>query len=395
METERRSRPRRVWRRRLAVAMAVLFAAGTAVRLGGLESGIFLVPLVSFTPYFALAALVMLAIAALLRSRAATAIMLAVCVSLAWVVLPRALGGSADAPAPASGDASGTGTGTTSGADTGTSSDTASGIGTSSGTASGAGTASDAGTSSGTASDAGTSSGTGTASASSSAGGRTLRVLTANLNGGRGDATVIVDLVRRLNVDVLSIQELTYSARDRLSAAGLATLLPYHVGRADYRGPEGSGVYSRYPMTERTGLFQPVGHHMPVVEVALPGGSAVEVVVVHPVAPVPSTVPEWEAGIATLPPAPSSGPPRILAGDFNATLDHAVFRRLLDTGYTDAAASTGQGLTPTWPHGRSLPPLVAIDHVLTDGRGSAAATRVFDVPGSDHRALFADLRIQG
>ncbi|AQZ70590.1 hypothetical protein BKM31_22995 [[Actinomadura] parvosata subsp. kistnae] len=313
-----------MWRGRLAVAVAVLFAAGTVVRLGGLEAGVFLIPLVSFTPYFALAALLMLGIAALARSRAAVAIMLAVCACLAWCVLPRALG---------SGDAS--------------------------------------------------------------AGGRPLRVLTANLNGGRGDASVIVGLARRLNVDVLSIQELTYSAEDRLAATGLATLLPYHVGKADFRGPEGSGVYSRYPMTERTGLFQPVGHHMPVVEVALPGGSAVEAVVVHPVAPVPSTVPEWEAGVASLPPAPTSGAPRILAGDFNATLDHAVFRRLLDTGYTDAAASTGQGLTPTWPHGRSLPPLVAIDHVLTDGRGSAVGVQVLDVPGSDHRALFADLRVKG
>ncbi|MCF6473347.1 endonuclease/exonuclease/phosphatase family protein [Nonomuraea sp. MG754425] len=322
VKTERRARPRRVWRGRAAVAVSVLFAAGTAVRLGGLETGVFLVPLVSFTPYFAVAALVLLGVVVALRSRAAIAIMLVVCACLAWCVLPRAFGGDAAA-------------------------------------------------------------------------GRPLRVLTANLNGGRGDASVLVDLVRRLHVDVLSIQELTYSARDRLAAAGLAELLPYHIGRADQRGPEGSGVYSRHPMTERTGLFEPVGHHMPVVEVSPPGGPAVEVVVVHPVAPVPSTVPEWAAGIAALPPASGSGAPRILAGDFNATLDHAVFRRLLDTGYTDAAAATGQGLTPTWPHGRSLPPLVAIDHVLTDGRASAAEVRVFDVPGSDHRALFADLRVRG
>lgn len=312
-----------MWRGRVATGVAVLFAAGTAVRLGGLEAGVFLVPLVSFTPYFGVAALIMLGIVAVLRCRAAIAIMLAACACLAWCVVPRAIAGETPS------------------------------------------------------------------------GGRALRVLTANLNGGRGDAATIVGLVRRLNVDVLSIQELTYSARDRLAAAGLTGLLPYQVGQADYRGPEGSGVYSRHPMTERIGLFQPVGHHMPVVEVSLPGGSAVEVVVVHPVAPVPSTVPEWEAGVATLPPAPSSGPPRILAGDFNATLDHAVFRRLLDTGYTDAASATGQGLNPTWPQGRSLPPLVTIDHVLTDARGGAVGVQVFDVPGSDHRALFADLRVQG
>ncbi|SPL89805.1 unnamed protein product [[Actinomadura] parvosata subsp. kistnae] len=39
--------------------------------------------------------------------------------------------------------------------------------------------------------------------------------------------------------------------------------------------------------------------------------------------------------------------------------------------------------------------MVAIDHVLTDGRGSAVGVQVLDVPGSDHRALFADLRVKG
>ncbi|NUP61550.1 MAG: endonuclease/exonuclease/phosphatase family protein [Nonomuraea sp.] len=317
-----RVRPRRVWRGRLAIGVAVLFAAGTAVRIGGLESGVLLVPLVSFTPYFTVAALLMLGVAALTRSRAAVAIMLAVCVCLVWAVLPRAFASSTD-----------------------------------------------------------------------SATGRPLRVLTANLNGGRGDAQTIVGLVRRLNVDVLSLQELTWSERDRLTAAGLDALLPYQITKPETWGPVGSGVYARHPLTERTGVFQPVGHHMPVAQVALPGGTAVEVVVVHPVAPVPSTVPEWEAGVSTLPPAPSTGEPRILAGDFNATLDHAVFRRLLGTGYTDAAAATGEGLVPTWPM-RRLPPLVAIDHVLTDGRARAVDVQIHDLPGSDHRALFADLRVQ-
>jgi endonuclease/exonuclease/phosphatase (EEP) superfamily protein YafD len=315
------ARPRRRWRAWLAIGVAVVFALGTTVRLGGLEAGALLVPLVSFTPYFTVAALVVLGLVISTRSKVAIAIMLAVCICLAWCVVPRAISGTVTAT------------------------------------------------------------------------GRPFRVLTANLNGGRGDAGSIVDLTRRLNVDVLSLQELTWPERDRLEAAGLAKLLPYQVIQPSEWGADGSGVYARLPLRAQTGVFQPVGHHMPVVEVALPGGSAVQVVVVHPVAPVPSTVPEWEAGIATLPPAPSTGMPRVLAGDFNATLDHAVFRRLLATGYTDAAAATGQGLVPTWG-GRRLPPLVTIDHVLTDSRAGAADVQVYDVPGSDHRALFADLRVQ-
>ncbi|MEV4104315.1 endonuclease/exonuclease/phosphatase family protein [Nonomuraea sp. NPDC049649] len=317
-EEPARVRPRRS---RFLVVVAVLFAAGTAVRLGGLEFGPLLVPLVSFTPYFAVAALLTLAWALLMRSRAATAILLAVCVCLAWLVIPRAIPSSAPTE------------------------------------------------------------------------GRPLRLLTANLNGGRADAQTVVDLVRELDIDVFSVQELTWSARERLTAAGLKELLPYAVTQPMPRGPEGSGIYARHPLRERSGLFRRVGHHMPVAQVALPGGAPVEVVVVHPVAPVPWTVDEWEAGLSNLPPAPSDGPPRVLAGDFNATLDHVVFRRLLATGYTDAAAATGNGLKPTWPM-RALPPLVAISHVLTDARGAAVSTQVHDIPGSDHRALSADLRVR-
>ncbi|MEO3805174.1 hypothetical protein [Nonomuraea sp. B1E8] len=43
---------------------------------------------------------------------------------------------------------------------------------------------------------------------------------------------------------------------------------------------------------------------------------------------------------------------------------------------------------------RGLPPLVAIDHVPADGRAGAIAVEVHDPPGSDHRALFADLRLR-
>ena len=60
---------------------------------------------------------------------------------------------------------------------------------------------------------------------------------------------------------------------------------------------------------------------------------------------------------------------RGLAGDFNATLDHAELRRVLDRGYRDAAEQAGVALRPTWPTGkRILPTLVTIDHVLADRR---------------------------
>ena len=83
---------------------------------------------------------------------------------------------------------------------------------------------------------------------------------------------------------------------------------------------------------------------------------------------------------------------RLLAGDFNATLDHADLRDLLDRGYRDAAEQAGVGLRPTWPAGKDLlPALVTIDHVLADRRVRVISARSVAIPGSDHRGVLTEL----
>jgi hypothetical protein len=61
----------------------------------------------------------------------------------------------------------------------------------------------------------------------------------------------------------------------------------------------------------------------------------------NPPATSPAQVRSWEQDLAALP-APEPGVLRVLAGDFNATLDHVAFRTLLDRGYVDAARAAGR-----------------------------------------------------
>jgi endonuclease/exonuclease/phosphatase (EEP) superfamily protein YafD len=76
----------------------------------------------------------------------------------------------------------------------------------------------------------------------------------------------------------------------------------------------------------------------------------------------------------------------LVAGDFNATVDHAQFRDLLSDGYRDAAEQAGAGYLPTYPTDRWWGPIIGIDHVLTRGAvADSAAT--YSLPRSDHRAL--------
>ena len=54
-----------------------------------------------------------------------------------------------------------------------------------------------------------------------------LRLLTVNAQGGAADPAALLRALRRHNVDVLAVQELTPQMVSRLAAAGLAQLLPF------------------------------------------------------------------------------------------------------------------------------------------------------------------------
>jgi endonuclease/exonuclease/phosphatase family metal-dependent hydrolase len=83
----------------------------------------------------------------------------------------------------------------------------------------------------------------------------------------------------------------------------------------------------------------------------------------------------------------------MVAGDFNATRDIREFRRLLRGGYRDAAEQA-DGLIDSDASGRYLwlPPVFAVDHVLTRGC-AATAVRTLGTKDPDHRALVADIQL--
>ncbi|MEU8182209.1 endonuclease/exonuclease/phosphatase family protein [Micromonospora sp. NPDC049044] len=226
--------------------------------------------------------------------------------------------------------------------------------------------------------------------------GPTVRLLTANLLAGAGDARTLVELVRRNEVDLLTVQEFTPAAQAALDQAGLDRLLPYRQLNAEI-GTPGSGLYSRWPLTD-VGLRRNLngwGFTQAYGTVAIPGAPPIRVESAHPSAPYAlDQVGNWRADLGAQPPATPDGGLQILAGDFNATLDHGPLRALLRTGYVDAADVTGEGLTGTWgPYDGDLIPPVTIDHVLVDRRIAVQAVRVLALPGSDHRPVLATLTL--
>lgn len=218
--------------------------------------------------------------------------------------------------------------------------------------------------------------------------GQSLRVMSANLYLGRADPQAIVNLVRDNHVDVLNLLEMTPAALAGLTQAGLFALLPNRVLHPA-SGANGSGIVSRFPLTEENYTGDSAAKQ-PGALADLGGGTTVELVAVHPLSP-DSGADQWEAEIKDLSRAAGEHGLRILAGDFNATLDHAALQTVLTRGYQDAADQRGDGLQPTWPADRV--PLVTLDHVLVDKRAAVQDYRVLDVPGTDHRAVYAEVRL--
>ncbi|WP_343063761.1 endonuclease/exonuclease/phosphatase family protein [Haloechinothrix aidingensis] len=224
-------------------------------------------------------------------------------------------------------------------------------------------------------------------------GGATVRVLSVNLFFGRVDPEAVVELVREYEVDVLTVLELHPRTATELEAAGLGELLP-HQHFIPETAAAGSGIASRYPL-EELGEVGGSWFRQPSARVRLDSALPVEIVAVHTVPPVTRAA-DWRAELRALPEATTDAPLRILSGDFNATLDHAEFRRLLGSGYADAAGQVGKGLVPTWPLRRYLPvPLATLDHIVLDARASAREVDTPDVSGGDHRAVFAEIVLPG
>lgn len=235
------------------------------------------------------------------------------------------------------------------------------------------------------------------------AGAVTLRVLTSNMQFGAADAEAMVGLVRDRKVDVLALQEYTPEAEAALLAAGLDRELPYRESHALPKA-SGSALYSRYPLTEGGVRTNPGQFVQAYATVSVPGGQPVLVESVHTTPPARlDNLNYWRRDLehqsgATESPA---GISRILAGDFNSTLDHAPLRDLIARGYRDAAEAAGAGFVGTWGpyegrHGDSKPiPPVTIDHVLADQRLGVGKVSAHSVTKTDHRALLVELFVPG
>ena len=233
-----------------------------------------------------------------------------------------------------------------------------------------------------------------------------VRVLSWNTAGAAVTAETIAGVIADQQIDVVALPETSEEVGEQIAIRMRDAGRPMWVHHVNIRpdienGPQAwqttilisadlgeySVIDSSRDGSSNTGSV-PSAVAMPV------DGTGPTIVAVHAVAPRQEDMAKWRTDLEWIADQCPEGE-FILAGDFNATLDHmASFGSAGGTmgRCVDAAATTGNGMVGTWP--ADLPRLggAPIDHIMSSPSWKATGTTVLDDAGrSDHRALGAQL----
>ena len=193
------------------------------------------------------------------------------------------------------------------------------------------------------------------------------------------------------DADVMAITEYTSELAVQFDRLGAFDEYPYRRASPSLHR-SGVALYSKYPVLHADVV--PIGDQNGIIAVLVVEGTAVRIVVVHPIPGVDgSALTSWRRDMATYADvAGSPGPPTVLVGDFNSSRFHPPFRHLLEH-LTDAHEQAGSPWSMSWPNDLPGPPFVRLDHALFDDHLVATAVDEVDVTGSDHRAFVTTLSV--
>ncbi len=225
--------------------------------------------------------------------------------------------------------------------------------------------------------------------------GTTLKLVSFNIYPNNQRADEAVDWLLTQDADLLLIQE---------HSGGFASLeAAYPYSQVERSG--GSGIFSRYPITDYEEVtFGEFVHQRAVIEVA---GSPFVLYNLHLAMPLTQdeSVPlplrydstQRDSQIQELlARAPQETLPVILVGDFNMSEYSPIYDQIA-AEYTDAYRAASWGIGATWPGGASeewttpLPRLMRLDYVWYSGGFQARAATVGAPLGSDHLPLIVTL----
>ena len=233
-----------------------------------------------------------------------------------------------------------------------------------------------------------------------------VTVLSWNTLGDATGADAIAQLAIEQQADVVTLPETTeetgVAVAELMREAGrpmwVHTIAFDQVSKARSTTLLVSPGLGEYTVSSEPGSGPPGNTNVLPTVVATPtDGDGPTIIAVHAVAPIQWEMSNWRSDLDWLATRCATGDV-IMAGDFNATVDHMAG---LETSApavlcacSDAAITAGSGAVGTWP--TAAPALLGspIDHVLATSNWRVASMNVIatsDAAGSDHRPIVARL----
>ncbi|GAA1405254.1 hypothetical protein AUR04nite_32090 [Glutamicibacter uratoxydans] len=163
------------------------------------------------------------------------------------------------------------------------------------------------------------------------------------------------------------------------------------VSAATAADAAGTVILSRYPLAVQdpiSGFGADSYFDQPTALVDHPELGILRIAGIHTQPPVVYSAVPWRQSLEQLDDWSRSKNdlPLIIAGDFNASQGHPVYRKLA-ANFDDTAVAAGIFPRPTWP---SKLPFTAIDHILVSGLCPLSWATV-DISGTDHLGVLASM----
>lgn len=228
-----------------------------------------------------------------------------------------------------------------------------------------------------------------------------ITVLSWNTRGEEPGVDAIAELALESGADIVALPETTDELGTEVALAMKAGGRPMWVWTLNfnevYKARSTALLISpdlgEYTLSSAPGSGPPGNTNVSPTVVATPvNGEGPTIMAVHAGSPTMGAMSAWQSDLDWLG-EQCDAPNVIMAGDFNATIDHMAGRGI-DGGTlgrcTDAALAAGSAALGTWP--TAVNPLLGapIDHVLATDNWRVDAFRVLDNvddSGSDHRPI--------